>query len=1042
MKFHSRLLALSLFLLGSIFNAYSAKTESTNTDWNVAVLDKLLAATPAGQATAQVGDMMIPVSYLQWWRNRLAGAPQPNLAFSGTFTAWPGGNVYYAFSNNVSVVKQKAFMDGMAEWAMFANLHFIQRSTQANYVLIYEAQGQEGGQSMVGMVGGVQYIQIGPTSWNRPTICHELGHTLGLVHEQQRYDRTNYVNVLTGNITPGDEGDFVLLTDSQNKTAYDFLSIMHYSRTNLSVSPLADVIDPLPAYTNFLNVMGQQFDPVLSQGDRAGMAAVYGVGPTLSSVVTNTQDSGPGTVRAALYYAFDHPGTTITFNIPLTDAGYSNNVFNVLLSDALPGLWGNTTLDGSTQPSNPNPNGPAVLLNGVEAWPLDIFPSGLRFRGTNSVARTFVINNFPESGVLFDGSNTVDNTVSGCYLGIDPTGNSAVTNGICPVQISGGAAFNIVGGTTTAARNIISGSHFEGIAIRDAGTCFNTVEGNYIGLNAAGSTALSNTWAGIQIFNGAQSNLIGDYTNVISGNGLQGVYISDPGTVGNIVAGNYVGLNAGGTGAIPNGYAGVEIGNGAQGNLIGGTESGARNVISGNTKQGVVVDGAGTSGNWIQGNYIGVNPAGAAALGNSLAGVNFFGAATGNYIGGNMPGAGNLISGNKKQGVLIQDTGTSGNFVQGNWIGLNAAGTGAISNTWSGVEIYNGPSGNLIGGYGGARNFISGNGDYGVEVDFNNNPNTIQGNTIGLNVTNGAVIPNGLITDFEAVGFYSASSNLLGGVTPGAANIIAGSPNAGVQVAFSATNNTIRGNSIFGNLGGATTIYSGGNNGLAAPALTLATVGTNTVVTGTYNGAATKTFILDFYSDATPAASAEAATYLGSINVTGTGSASSFTANLGIHLPAGRAITAMATDPNGNTSPLSGATTALLVSTPGDGIPDAWRKLYFGGSGTTTNSQSASFADPDHDGLSNYQEYLAGTNPTNAASEFKLSALDPATSTNVIRLNSANGTVYRILSRDEVNSGTWSILADQVIGTGTNIFFYDPATSYSSKRFYRAQVLW
>ncbi len=65
-----------------------------------------------------------------------------------------------------------------------------------------------------------------------------------------------------------------------------------------------------------------------------------------------------------------------------------------------------------------------------------------------------------------------------------------------------------------------------------------------------------------------------------------------------------------------------------------------------------------------------------------------------------------------------------------------------------------------------------------------------------------------------------------------------------------------------------------------------------------------------------------------------------------------------------------------MTSTPNDGIPDAWRARYFGGSGTTTNSQSAWFADSDHDGLSNYQEFLAGTDPTNAASVLKLTALN------------------------------------------------------------------
>lgn len=1141
----------------------SFATGSADTAWNLAVLDHLIASASPGQGTVLVGDMNLPTGYLQGWRNRLAGGPQPNLAFEGNLTAWPGGNVYYTFSNNIPAVKQQAMLDGMGEWATFANLHFIPWTNEANYVTIFEAPGLEGGQSMVGMVGGQQFLQIGPTAWNRPTICHELGHTLGLVHEHQRSDRDSYVTILTNNIEPGAEGNFVLLPDSLNETPYDFLSIMHYSRNGLSVNS-QDTIEPLAPYGAFINVMGQQFDPVLSRADRAGMAAIYGPGPTVTNIVTNTQDSGPGSLRAALYFAFDHPGTTITFDIPMSDPGYSNSVFNILPSGVLPGLWGNTTIDGSTE-TNVNPNGPSILLNGVLNWPLDDFPNGLRFRGTNSTIRGLVINNFPSDGILIEGTNTVGNVVSGCYLGIDPTGTLAVTNGYVPVEITGGAVSNIIGGTSVAARNVISGSGYQGISMHGPGTCFNVIEGNYIGLAPTGAAALSNTWEGIQIWDGAQSNLVGGYSasagNVISGNGLQGVLISDLGTGGNIVAGNYIGidptgsaaisngwsgveidqshgnvvgpgnvlsgngnygviiswpgatgnlvmgnfigLNANGTAAAPNNYGGVGIFSGAQSNIVGGITLAARNVISGNTGQGVVINNSGANNNWIVGNYIGVNPAGAAAIGNGGAGVGIysgaqsnivggmtaaarnvvsgnanqgvaigyvgasgnevvgnyigvnatgtaalgnawagadcFGGASGNQIGGDIPGAGNVISGNQIQGVLLQDPGTSGNSVQGNLIGLNAAGNSALSNAWTGVEIYNEASANLIGGYGGARNFISGNGAYGLAIDYGAGTNVVQGNTIGLDEANDEIVTN----SFAAVAIYTgANGNLIGGVSPGAANLIAGSTADGVEVFDDSAYNTIRGNSIFGSAFNAIGLYNDANQGLPAPLLAAAVVTTNTVITGSYTGASGATYLIDFYSDAPPAGSAQCRTYLGSLPVIGNGATSGFTASLGAHLPAGRAVTATATDALGNTSPASAGIAVSLVSTPGDGIPDAWRAEYFGGSGATTNSESAAWADPDHDGLSNYQEFLAGTNPTNAASVVKLTAFRPAGATDVISLNSADGIVYRILSSDELADGNWSILADQVMGTGTNMSFNDPAAPFLPMRFYRAEVLW
>jgi hypothetical protein len=193
-------------------------------------------------------------------------------------------------------------------------------------------------------------------------------------------------------------------------------------------------------------------------------------------------------------------------------------------------------------------------------------------------------------------------------------------------------------------------------------------------------------------------------------------------------------------------------------------------------------------------------------------------------------------------------------------------------------------------------------------------------------------------------------------------------------------------------------------------------------------------------SDATPAANAQAQTYLGSISVTGTGASSAFTAKLGAILPVGRAVTATATDPTGNTSALSSGTAVTMTSTPNDGIADAWRLKYF--LSTSTNSSSYAAGDPDHDGMSNLQEFLSGTNPTNAASVFKVIAQNPISTTNAVAVNSANGIVYRVFYRDDLSSGFWNILADQVIGTGTNIYFPDPGAGSLTKRFYRAEVLW
>jgi hypothetical protein len=636
------------------------------------------------------------------------------LAFDGAFHAWTSGTVFYSFSNNVSTAQQKAFLDGMNEWAMFANLHYTARTTQSNYVTIADGgTNQEGGDSAVGMIGGQQFIHIGSTSWNRPTICHELGHTLGLIHEQQRSDRDSFVTILTNNIIPGQEGNFVKLTNSLNKTAYDFLSIMEYPRNQLSISNTLDTIEPLLAYSQYLNLMGQA-DPVLSVSDRAGMALVYGAPATpVTNIVVNTQDSGLGSLRAAQYYAFDHPGTTIRFNIPTSDPGFSNSVFTIMPTAGLLSLVNGMIIDGSTEPTNSNPNGPDIVLNGSLMTFSDSFVNGVHMTGTNCAVRSLVINGFNLNGVAIEGSNAVGNVVSGCYIGTDPSGTASVTNSIYNVLIDTAAHSNTVGGTTVNARNVISGSAFQGVVISGAGVVGNVVLGNYIGLNAAGTAALPNGGAGVYIVTGAASNTIGGAVanagNVISGNGAQGIIIFDPGSDGNVIQGNYIGLNATGTAAIANTLAGIEITGGPQFTVIGGTLSTTRNIISGNPVQGIGIFGANAS--VVQGNYIGLNAAGSAAISNSAAGIEINSGSQSNLVGGLTPGAANVLSGNHTQGIFINGLNTDANIVEGNFIGTDPLGISAIGNQFAGVEINGGAQSNVIGGITtGARNVISGNG--------------------------------------------------------------------------------------------------------------------------------------------------------------------------------------------------------------------------------------------------------------------------------------------------------------------------------------------
>ncbi len=174
------------------------------------------------------------------------------------------------------------------------------------------------------------------------------------------------------------------------------------------------------------------------------------------------------------------------------------------------------------------------------------------------------------------GANTTGNIVAGNYIGTNPAG-AKLPNTDAGVYIYGGAQDNRIGvngpdTNATAERNVISANMYEGVVISDAGTNSNTVAGNYIGTNAAGTAPLPNGSDGIDILDGAQSNLIGTSgsgagvaaeANVIAGNTDLGVEIqgtsSGANTTNNTIAGNYIGTNA---------AAATNLGNGASGILI------------------------------------------------------------------------------------------------------------------------------------------------------------------------------------------------------------------------------------------------------------------------------------------------------------------------------------------------------------------------------------------------------------------------------------------------------------------------------------------
>jgi hypothetical protein len=279
-------------------------------------------------------------------------------------------------------------------------------------------------------------------------------------------------------------------------------------------------------------------------------------------------------------------------------------------------------------------------------------------------------------------------------------------------------------GDATEGNVIVGGS---GVGIAGIFTDDNVVAGNFVGLGADGETVIGCV-EGVAVWGLATGNLIGGTTeaarNVISGSRLEGVSLGNfDGTAGNTVAGNYIGTDK--TGLLARGNAVTRIPGdvlrggvvcfGTGNNTIGGTSPAARNVISGNGF-GVVLEtvagGQPTSGVRIEGNYIGTDKNGAPVLGNGV-GIYLLDQSTNTAIGGTEPGAGNLIAGNTGPGILIQGGASVGNAVLGNSI---------FANGGLGIDLDTGPNG--LQNYPVIRSASRTAGGTMVAGRFNSTPNT------------------------------------------------------------------------------------------------------------------------------------------------------------------------------------------------------------------------------------------------------------------------------------------------------------------------------
>jgi parallel beta-helix repeat protein len=318
-------------------------------------------------------------------------------------------------------------------------------------------------------------------------------------------------------------------------------------------------------------------------------------------LVLNTNDSGPGSLRDALFQTTTSPGSDeIRFELDTNDTHYdpATTTWTITITRSL-------VLDTESRGVN------AVFVDGASQPPYDILrrpvvqvvadpinfsgDSAFKVLTSNSRIRGLSINGIPGDGIQIIGDG---NVLEGNFVGVDATGTQAIPNSGAGVKTF--SSNNTIGGGVSAA-NVFSGNGQSGIVFDGtAGSGNNLLIGNLIGTNSAGDAALGNSEHGVLILASSSAMSTRNFIsrNVISGNLGDGVSIRSSGD--NLIVQNRIGSDASGTQPLPNGGNGVLL-TGSTGlltqNVVGSNEPILQNIIAFNNLAGISI--AGVAGNAI-----------------------------------------------------------------------------------------------------------------------------------------------------------------------------------------------------------------------------------------------------------------------------------------------------------------------------------------------------------------------------------------------------------------------------------------------------------
>jgi parallel beta-helix repeat protein len=314
-------------------------------------------------------------------------------------------------------------------------------------------------------------------------------------------------------------------------------------------------------------------------------------------IVTNTQETGPGSLGDAIYLANIQPGfDTISFNIPKSDPGFDagTGVWTISPTSNLQALSeGGILIDGFSQREftgeDNNPNGPEIQLNGINAG---AYTDGLFITADHAEVLGLIINNF-RTGIYMIGVKS--GRIAGCYIGTNYAATASEGNvyGITLYD----STQNVVISQYDTCRNVISGNSDWGIGVIDT-SYNNAILNNIIGMDRTESNPIPNgSYGGITLARGSFGN--GIFGNHISGNAY-GVFLHSE-VHDNLISQNFIGTDPDGLLTIGNQWDGILLSEGSHNNLIDG------NIISNSGKDGIEITGSGTVENMISHNLISSN---------------------------------------------------------------------------------------------------------------------------------------------------------------------------------------------------------------------------------------------------------------------------------------------------------------------------------------------------------------------------------------------------------------------------------------------------